>query len=621
MKSLFLISFVFFSAYALDVKLNTQDVQNVYNKLVSPVIVKKLFKEKKPKDQVEQAYKEELSKSETLSTTISQDKQAKHKKLEDQLKMLKDLEYILTLPIEEVTQQNLRPVVAKSVLAQYSNISIPLDFVYILKFRDDEDEALDAMMNKLTDTILKKYGLSNTKYIQKLSDAHIISEEIEISMYGTIEKNHNNSFANKRLFTKDYVEMSGVSAVKFYPFKLHEKYYSQKSEAVSQTNNIVSIDFLNLGIENELKEFIQTLPSDAQEKILKKSGENLINYRLATELYAKAREKSGQDIQYYVTNATKLFENYPQSKNLKEIQQKIKAKMKEQEEINNIKTIIYLRELPNIKYEYAVDVILKEIVKELERASKIYAVSSNEKLTSSEYKHTQVNIQTRPLYENATLELYYDKDTLGVLVRFQVSFDEDVLYKNFVKGVNKDKLLKMKFIKINVKGNRKPLYIAEKEITQGMFFKFMRRNSIVEHCPMVKGKNYPVTCITTESIKKFIEKLNKKSAKFKYRLPKCHEWSYIATLDSKQKYCWGNTDEYMKYENIPQSKYDFEVMKVASLQANPVGLYDMCGNVRELCRYNNRTRSIGSTHYSLEPIITKYRLGPSTGFRLVKELR
>jgi formylglycine-generating enzyme required for sulfatase activity len=138
---------------------------------------------------------------------------------------------------------------------------------------------------------------------------------------------------------------------------------------------------------------------------------------------------------------------------------------------------------------------------------------------------------------------------------------------------------------------------------------------------MESGDDYPISCVTIDAVKRFIKKLNKKNRQFRYRLPTCDEWLYIATCENKQKYCWGNTDDYKEFENIAESKYRFEISPTGSLKKNALGLYDMCGNVRELCEYNRRIRTVGSSHYSLEPIVSRYRLGPTSGFRIVKEER
>lgn len=130
-------------------------------------------------------------------------------------------------------------------------------------------------------------------------------------------------------------------------------------------------------------------------------------------------------------------------------------------------------------------------------------------------------------------------------------------------------------------------YMQTTEVTQGQWREIMGRNpSHFSDC----GDNCPVDNISWDDVQLFIEKLNEKGEGI-YRLPTEAEWEYAArsgsatslangdltnqecefdvNLDAMGWYC-GNSPE-----NSPQP--------VAMKSANAWGLYDMYGNVWELC--------------------------------------
>ncbi|MFH0735019.1 MAG: SUMF1/EgtB/PvdO family nonheme iron enzyme [bacterium] len=119
-------------------------------------------------------------------------------------------------------------------------------------------------------------------------------------------------------------------------------------------------------------------------------------------------------------------------------------------------------------------------------------------------------------------------------------------------------------------------YIGKYEVTQKEWEGIIANNPSDN-----KGENLPVENVSFEDIQKYLEKLNKKSGK-KYRLPTEAEWEYAA--------CGGNRSEETRYSgsnfiaDVAWYAYNAERTKdVGTQKPNQLGIYDMSGNVWEMC--------------------------------------
>lgn len=114
------------------------------------------------------------------------------------------------------------------------------------------------------------------------------------------------------------------------------------------------------------------------------------------------------------------------------------------------------------------------------------------------------------------------------------------------------------------------VYVAETETTQGMWTAVCPDNN--------KGWNdrstYPVSNVTYEEVMAFISKLNTMAAEqgcpMKFRLPTTQEWEIAYRNGGVKKESWLGFSGSV-------------VHPVAELPANDLHLYDMKGNVSELC--------------------------------------
>lgn len=125
----------------------------------------------------------------------------------------------------------------------------------------------------------------------------------------------------------------------------------------------------------------------------------------------------------------------------------------------------------------------------------------------------------------------------------------------------------------------KPFYIGKYEITQEQWFEIMGNNP-----SSYKGRKLPVTDVSWGGCQEFIKKLNVKT-NGGYRLPTEAEWEYACRAGTNTAYSYGDKITYKdaNIKNPKQAKIGNPV-EVGSYKPNAFGLFDMHGNVNELCQ-------------------------------------
>ncbi len=121
-------------------------------------------------------------------------------------------------------------------------------------------------------------------------------------------------------------------------------------------------------------------------------------------------------------------------------------------------------------------------------------------------------------------------------------------------------------------------YICSTEVTQELWLEVMGSNP-----SEFVGVNLPVEKVTWNDCQVFINKLNALTGK-EFRLPTEAEWEFAARGGNKSegyKYSGSNTiGDVAWYSNNASGK----THTVATLAPNELGIYDMSGNVYELCQ-------------------------------------
>ena len=121
-------------------------------------------------------------------------------------------------------------------------------------------------------------------------------------------------------------------------------------------------------------------------------------------------------------------------------------------------------------------------------------------------------------------------------------------------------------------------YISRYEVTQKFWETIMGNNP-----SSTKGEELPVDNVSWEECQQFIKKLNAKTGK-RYSLPTEAEWEYAARGGEKtenHKFSGSNTASEVAWSDA----IDGTIEAVGTKKYNELGIYDMSGNVSELC-YN-----------------------------------
>lgn len=132
-------------------------------------------------------------------------------------------------------------------------------------------------------------------------------------------------------------------------------------------------------------------------------------------------------------------------------------------------------------------------------------------------------------------------------------------------------------------------YLSKYEVTNEQW------ESVMGYIPSAtKTSNHPVHNITYDDAQNFIYYLNRKSTKYHFRLPTKEEWKWAAHGGvNKETYRYSGSDNYDDVawlsdnsgvqEDEEYSIYVSHTHPVGTKAPNSLGIYDMSGNVNEIC--------------------------------------
>lgn len=137
-----------------------------------------------------------------------------------------------------------------------------------------------------------------------------------------------------------------------------------------------------------------------------------------------------------------------------------------------------------------------------------------------------------------------------------------------------------------------PFYIGVTEVTQGQWNAVMGTQPWAGADDVQEGDDYPATHVKWEDAMEFCRRLSarpegEQSAGRIYRLPTEAEWEYACRGGTTGAYSFdtdsSQLNEYAWYDENALSIDDPHARRVGMKKANRFGLYDMHGNMRELC--------------------------------------
>lgn len=125
-----------------------------------------------------------------------------------------------------------------------------------------------------------------------------------------------------------------------------------------------------------------------------------------------------------------------------------------------------------------------------------------------------------------------------------------------------------------------PFRIGVYEVTQAEWRKIMGNNPSKFKR---RGARRPVDSVTWPQIRAFLKRLSRQDRNYSYRLPTEAEWEYAARAGTETAYSFGNDprllDDYACFIGTSGMK----TRPVGLGRPNPWGLYDIHGNVSEVC--------------------------------------
>jgi formylglycine-generating enzyme required for sulfatase activity len=124
----------------------------------------------------------------------------------------------------------------------------------------------------------------------------------------------------------------------------------------------------------------------------------------------------------------------------------------------------------------------------------------------------------------------------------------------------------------------KPFYMGVTEVTQAQYQAVMGTNT-----SYFKGATNPVDTVSWNEVADFCKKLSEKTRQA-VRLPAEAEWEYACRAGSKTGFCFGDADEGLGDYAWYRANSGDTTHPVGQKKPNAWGLFDMHGNVWELCQ-------------------------------------
>jgi formylglycine-generating enzyme required for sulfatase activity len=177
---------------------------------------------------------------------------------------------------------------------------------------------------------------------------------------------------------------------------------------------------------------------------------------------------------------------------------------------------------------------------------------------------------------------------------------------------------------------RKPFYMASTEVTIGQFMRFveatgyksaeessgkggiayeggsnLQRPEFTWRHPKVSQSNsHPVGQLTASDMESYCRWLSKQDG-LTYDLPDEEHWEYACRAGTTTSWNFGEDDSDIENHAWVTAQLDFTSRPVAQKRPNAFGLFDMHGNLEELCRHSGGGFRGRSGHGGLHPFLVR----------------
>lgn len=594
---------------ALEIEINSDDFHKVSQLLSEEENIQKLVLQKRiPYEQLNS-----LSTQNYDNNTERSSVQKEYAKL----KML--LVYLSKYTPKSELKERLR----RAFFKQFTQKKEEFSFVYKISYPNSAnvkgDDVFEALQKKISLYILSEYGVSNIEdsAVIRGMDLKTLTKNYIV---GTIESNFINNLDNVYHYEQDKTTRSGVVSFIFYPFVMVKQNQKEHQKSFISSREDIEIDFEEIKKEDGFATIKFSLESEDKEKI-----KNFItNYTKSYELdVSSSINQISSKILKYKKVANALFEKYPSCHTIGCLDATIARKLESFSTIKKSKLYSYDIDLSNDDdLEYVVLPAFRKLSKYLRRDTQMYSFEDTEVLADNDFSKTTKESKFVAIVKKVSVTPYIKgRDTIGLHFEMEVSFEESDLCSQYYVGISQDSLYGMEFVKLKTE-NEEIIEVARTELTNEIFNKILPKAKKEQQCQKSFGGTKPANCIEYGTLDKFLAKLNKKSQKYMYRFLTCKEALFFATCGDKQKYCWGNRDNFKKYEFLREDKNDLTLKSVAKREANFLKLYDFCGNILEYCTDKRGWyKTFGSSVKHLQARVFRNSYSDVSGIRLVRERR
>jgi predicted Zn finger-like uncharacterized protein len=155
-----------------------------------------------------------------------------------------------------------------------------------------------------------------------------------------------------------------------------------------------------------------------------------------------------------------------------------------------------------------------------------------------------------------------------------------------------------------------PFYLGKTEVTQAQWHAVMGTAPWKGIANTREGGAYPATWVSWNDAQAFCKKLSQTEKRI-YRLPTEAEWEFACRGGTTTAFSFGADDlavaDYAWLETNTKRINEFYAHEVQLKKANPLGLFDMHGNVAEWCQDEYGHRLPGG----IDPLVTGTKKDPS----------